>query len=240
MLLVLFAQQAVWANGTLTSRTRHLLKTGLLFKLEKIITGDDSVIDHYHIEAIKRKDALERTIALREIYLKPNGADEAHEIVEAEHGVEGLDNFYYLLKLQETADSFGIEVDFKGALAVKDANSRVLKDIDGRALKKKEIEELKDLDARLMEDSNGRILTDLDGHVLIDKKTQLINDRANELMDTEKHLELMEAVVPLIKYEEDATRKAIQQLLDEGKLTPEDVAKYKKAIDLSNARLGLD
>ena len=108
MLLVLFAQQAVWANGTTLSRsTRHLLKTGLLFNLEKPITNT------------REGDATARSIAFMEIYRLSDRVDEAREIVEAEHGVEALDDLNYLLKLQEVADSLDVEIDFKTAMVIR-------------------------------------------------------------------------------------------------------------------------
>ena len=118
MLVVLLAQQAVWANGTLTHKTRHLLKTGLLFKLEKTITTDVYPREHY-VETIKQMDAIERRVALREIYLKPNGVNQAREIVETEHGAEELNNFNYMLKLQEEADLLGVDVDLKTAMVIR-------------------------------------------------------------------------------------------------------------------------
>ena len=105
MLLVLLAQQAVWANG-LTSKTRQLLKTGLLFKLEKPITS-----------SVAENDTRERRAVLREIYLSSDRVNRAREIVEAEHGVERLNDFNYLLKLQEVADSLVEDVEYVAKLA---------------------------------------------------------------------------------------------------------------------------
>ena len=123
MLVVLLAQQAVLANGALTQRTKHLLKTGLLFKLEKTTTDFGLHADASFREAIKKIDAIERRVALREIYRVSARTDEAREIVAVEHGAEELKIFNYILKLQEAADSLGVDIDLKSAMAIRIAMS---------------------------------------------------------------------------------------------------------------------
>ena len=118
MLVVLLAQQAVWANGTLTNKTRYLLKTGLLFKLGSPITNFTKIDD-----IGRRTDDIERRTSLREIYRVSDRVDEARKIVEAEHGAEELKIFNYILKLQEAADSLGVDIDLKSAMAIRIAMS---------------------------------------------------------------------------------------------------------------------
>ena len=106
-------------SSLLTHQTKHLLKTGKLFKLEMPV------------------DNITRTVALREIneqffdqlsrYIMPKRVKEAEKIVSSEHGREGLILLGRVLMLQRVADTLEVDLDFE---YFKKLDADTLEDLD--------------------------------------------------------------------------------------------------------------
>ena len=109
IICLFLTSQAVFAKALalpLTDGTRHLLKTGLLFKLDNTFSNG------------KGDEALIRRDAFREINLLPKRTEEARKLVRAEHGIRALIMFNKLLKFQKAADSLlelDVELDLTSA-----------------------------------------------------------------------------------------------------------------------------
>ena len=101
--------QLAYAKGQLTRTTRHLLKSGEIFKLElrpsgKTYTGSGTQI---------------RLSALSEINSSPSLTEEALGIVATEHGEDTLKRLKRLLKFEDTAASLGVELNLNTAPVVQ-------------------------------------------------------------------------------------------------------------------------
>lgn len=98
----LLVSQSIFAYGSLTSRTKHLLRTGGLFKLELFFSG----------KATTHTTTRDRLDALAEINASPEALQEAQAILLTEYGRETnrIDFLHQMLEYQKLADSLGLEL----------------------------------------------------------------------------------------------------------------------------------
>ena len=108
-LLSIAVSQLAYAKGQLTRTTRHLLKSGGIFKLELRPAGKTFTGTATHA----------RLAALREINGSPSLTEEALSIVATEHGEVAHKRLKRLLKFEDTADSLGVELNLNTAPVVQ-------------------------------------------------------------------------------------------------------------------------
>lgn len=102
------SQQTVFAGGLLSQSTKHLLKSGSIFKLQLPFYG----------KAAPGTVASDQLSALAEINSSPELIEEARSVVEVEHGADMLNSLEELLEFKRVAESLGVELSIATSLLV--------------------------------------------------------------------------------------------------------------------------